>query len=154
MKQYSEEMPVASICNGTVIDHIPSNKLFEVASLLHLDTMESPITIGNNFPSKVLGRKGVIKIADHFFDRDVLNRIALVAPNVHLNVIRDYKVVQKECVELPDEIVGIVRCSNPKCITNNEPMATRFRALKKEDSEAIQCAYCGRKVWGEEIELQ
>ena len=99
MKQYSAEMPVASICNGTVIDHIPSDKLFKVAALLHLDTMESPITIGNNFPSKVLGRKGIIKIADHFFDEDVVNRIALIAPNVHLNVIRDYKVVEKKSVE-------------------------------------------------------
>lgn len=154
MKQYSEEMPVASICNGTVIDHIPSDKLFKVAALLHLDEMQSPITIGNNFPSKILGSKGIIKIADHFFDSDVLNRIALVAPNVHLNVIRDYKVVEKKRVELPHEIVGIVRCSNPKCITNNEPMATRFVALQGNEEGVVQCAYCGRKVVGTEAELQ
>ncbi|WP_314941772.1 aspartate carbamoyltransferase regulatory subunit [Porphyromonas endodontalis] len=154
MKQYSAEMPVASICNGTVIDHIPSDKLFKVAALLHLDTMESPITIGNNFPSKVLGRKGIIKIADHFFDGDIVNRIALIAPNVHLNVIRDYKVVEKKSVELPSEIVGIVRCSNPKCITNNEPMPTRFLALQGHEKGVIQCAYCGRKVVGTEVDLQ
>ena len=154
MKQYSAEMPVASICNGTVIDHIPSDKLFKVAALLHLDTMESPITIGNNFPSKVLGRKGIIKIADHFFDGDIVNRIALIAPNVHLNVIRDYKVVEKKSVELPSEIVSIVRCSNPKCITNNEPMPTRFLALQGHEKGVIQCAYCGRKVVGTEADLQ
>ena len=147
-------MPVASICNGTVIDHIPSDKLFKVAALLHLDTMESPITIGNNFPSKVLGRKGIIKIAAHFFDGDIVNRIALMAPNVYLNVIRDYKVVEKKSVELPSEIVGIVRCSNPKCITNNEPMPTRFLALQGHEKGVIQCAYCGRKVVGTEADLQ
>ena len=147
-------MPVASICNGTVIDHIPSDKLFKVAALLHLDTMESPITIGNNFPSKVLSRKGIIKIADHFFDGDIVNRIALIAPNVHLNVIRDYKVVEKKSVELPSEIVGIVRCSNPKCITNNEPMPTRFSALQGHEKGVLQCAYCGRKVVGTEADLQ
>ena len=156
MKQYSAEMPVASICNGTVIDHIPSDKLFKVAALLHLDTMESPITIGNNFPSKVLGRKGIIKIADHFFDGDIVNRIALIAPNVHLNVIRDYKVVEKKSVELPSEIVGIVRCSNPKCITNAEPMQTRFHVSTEEDSDQkclLECHYCGRKTRAEEVEL-
>lgn len=116
--------------------------------------MESPITIGNNFPSKVLGRKGIIKIADHFFDGDIVNRIALIAPNVHLNVIRDYKVVEKKSVELPSEIVGIVRCSNPKCITNNEPMPTRFSALQGHEKGVIQCAYCGRKVVGTEADLQ
>ena len=144
MKQYSAEMPVASICNGTVIDHIPSDKLFKVAALLHLDTMESPITIGNNFPSKVLGRKGIIKIADHFFDGDLVYRVALI----------DYKVVEKKSVELPSEIVGIVRCSNPKCITNNEPMPTRFSALQGHEKGVIQCAYCGRKVVGTEADLQ
>lgn len=152
-KQNFETMPVATICNGTVIDHIPSSKLFKVASLLHLEEASQPITIGNNFHSKLLGRKGIIKISDQFVSDDILNRIALVAPNVHLNIIRNYKVVEKRCVQLPEEIVGIVRCTNPKCITNYEPMATRFRSSSHNEESTIVCSYCGRKIKSEQIEL-
>ncbi|MBB6275563.1 aspartate carbamoyltransferase regulatory subunit [Porphyromonas circumdentaria] len=152
-KQNFETMPVATICNGTVIDHIPSSKLFKVASLLHLETAAQPITIGNNFPSKLLGRKGIIKISDQFVSDDILNRIALIAPNVHLNIIRNYQVVEKKCVQLPEEIIGIVRCPNPKCITNHEPMATRFRSNSNQEETTIACSYCGRKIKSEQIEL-
>lgn len=152
-KNNSETMPVAAICNGTVIDHIPSSKLFKVASILHLNEVDTPITIGNNFASNLLGSKGIIKIADKFISDDILNRIALIAPNVHLNIIRDYKVVEKRCVQLPKEVVGLVRCTNAKCITNNEPMITRFHSIHNEEEGTIACAYCGRKVKGEQIEL-
>ena len=78
--------------NGTVIDHIPSEKLFTVVSLLGLEQMNNNITIGFNLKSKKLGTKGIIKIADKFFCDDEINRIAVVAPNVKLNIIRDYEV--------------------------------------------------------------
>ncbi len=152
-KQPIATMPVATICNGTVIDHIPPSKLFKIAALLRLEEASQPITIGNNFHSKLLGRKGIIKIADQFFSDAVLDRIALIAPNVHLNIIRDYKVVEKRCVQLPKEIVGIVRCTNPKCISNHEPMPTRFRSELQGEEATIVCAYCGRKIKSEQIEL-
>ena len=98
--------------NGTVIDHIPSEKLFTVVSLLGLEQMNNNITIGFNLKSKKLGTKGIIKIADKFFCDDEINRIAVVAPNVKLNIIRDYEVVEKREVCLPDELRGIVKCAN------------------------------------------
>ena len=121
-----KELQVAALENGTVIDHIPSEKLFTVVSLLGLEHMNNNITIGFNLNSKKLGKKGIIKIADKFFCDDEINRIAVVAPNVKLNIIRNYEVVEKREVKLPDELRGIVKCANPKCITNNEPMPTRF----------------------------
>ena len=127
-----KELQVAALENGTVIDHIPSEKLFTVVSLLGLKQMSNNITIGFNLQSKKLGKKGIIKIADKFFTDDEINRIAVVAPNVKLNIIRNYEVVEKRELTLPDELIGIVKCANPKCITNNEPMLTRFHVVDKE----------------------
>ena len=147
----NKELQVAAIENGTVIDHIPSNQLFKVASLLELDKMEgNTITIANNQPSKKCGFKGMIKISDKFFNDDEISRIALVAPNVILNIIRNYEVVEKKRVALPDEIIGLVKCNNPKCITNNEPMPTRFEVIDKE-AGTIKCHYCERKINKDDI---
>ena len=147
-----EEMLVAAIRNGIVIDHIPPTKLFKVATLLQLDDLDKRITIGNNLRSRSHGSKGVIKIEDKTSEEEELNRIALIAPNVRLNIIRDYEVVEKRQVEVPHEIVGLVRCPNPKCITNNEPMQTRFRVIDAEQC-TLRCDYCERKLAGDRIEL-
>ena len=116
---------VAAIQNGTVIDHIPSSKLFAIVSLLHLEDIRgSSIMVGYNLKSKKFGHKSIIKVSDKFFSDAELNQLSVVAPNVTLCVIRDYEVVEKKRVVLPENIRGIVRCANPKCITNNEPMST------------------------------
>ena len=138
--------------NGTVIDHIPSEKLFTVVSLLGIQEMTNNITIGFNLASKKLGKKGIIKVADRFFTDEEINRIAVVAPNVKLNIIRNYEVVEKREVVLPDELRGIVKCANPKCITNNEPMPTRFHVIDK-DNCIIKCHYCEKEQRREEIEV-
>lgn len=144
------ELQVAALENGTAIDHIPPSQLFKVAKLLGLEKMDNTITIGNNFQSKKMGCKGVIKISDKFFEEDEINRIALIAPKVILNIIRDYEVVEKKAVTLPDQLVGLVKCNNPKCITNNEPMPTRFEVIDKETG-TIKCHYCERKINKEDI---
>lgn len=148
-----KELQVAALENGTAIDHIPSDKVFHVVSLLKLDQLKNPITIGSNLESKKMGTKGIIKIADKFFAEDEINRIALVAPNVNLNIIKNYEVSEKKQVTLPDEIIEIVRCNNPKCITNNEPMRTRFHVTDKEKVE-LQCHYCEVKIGKEDIVLK
>ena len=147
-----KELQVAALENGTVIDHIPSEKLFTVVSLLGLQEMSNNITIGFNLASKKLGKKGIIKVADRFFTNEEINRIAVVAPNVKLNIIRNYEVVEKREVVLPDELRGIVKCANPKCITNNEPMPTRFHVIDKENC-VIKCHYCEKEQRREEIEV-
>ena len=133
-----KELQVAALENGTAIDHIPPSQLFKVASLLGLEKMNNTITIGNNFHSNKMGCKGMI------------NRIAMIAPNIILNIIRDYEVVEKKTVTLPDELIGLVKCNNPKCITNNEPMLSRFHVIDKEKG-TIKCHYCERKINKEDI---
>ena len=148
-----KELQVAALENGTAIDHIPPEQLFKVAQLIGLTSMHNRITIGNNLESKKMGSKGVIKIADKFFEEDEINRIALIAPNVILNIIRDYEVVEKKDVNLPDELKGVVKCNNPKCISNNEPMSSFFYVTDK-DAGTIKCRYCERKINKEDIVIK
>lgn len=148
-----KELQVAALENGTAIDHIPTKALYKVVSLLQLQKLDNRTTIGNNLKSNKMGAKGIIKVADKFFEEDEINRIALVAPNVNLNIIKGFEVVEKKKVTLPDEILEIVVCNNPKCITNNEPMKTRFHVIDKEKVE-LQCHYCELKIKKEEIELK
>lgn len=139
------ELAVAALRNGTVIDHIPSAVLFKAVKILGIEHLTTAVTIGNNLDSKKLGNKGIIKVADVFFPEQVLNRIALIAPSAVVNIIRDYEVVEKFPVTLPDTIVGLVKCGNPKCITNNEPMRTRFHVIDHDDV-TISCHYCSHTV--------
>ena len=132
MSENKQALQVAALKNGTVIDHIPSEKLFTVVQLLGVEQMTSNITIGFNLDSKKLGKKGIIKIADKFF--------------------RDYEVVEKKEVKMPDELRGIVKCANPKCITNNEPMATIFHVIDK-DNCIVKCHYCEKEQKREEITI-
>ena len=152
MSENKQELQVAALKNGTVIDHIPSEKLFTVVSLLGLEKMDSNITIGFNLKSKKLGKKGIIKIADKYFDDEEINRISVVAPHVKLNIIRDYEVVEKKEVQMPEDLKGIVKCANPKCITNNEPMATLFHVIDKENC-IIKCPDCEKDQKKEDITI-
>ncbi|MDE7411537.1 MAG: aspartate carbamoyltransferase regulatory subunit [Paramuribaculum sp.] len=149
MKADKKELAVAALRCGTVIDHVPNDVLFKAVKILGIENIKSHVTIGNNLSSKRLGSKGIIKVADVEFAEDVINRIALIAPHAKINIIRDFDVVEKRYVTLPDEIVGIVRCDNPKCITNNEPMRTRFSVIDR-DNLTIRCHYCGRTVKSED----
>ena len=144
-----KERLVAAIEHGTVIDHIPAAKTYQVASLLGLFDIDSPVTIGINYPSLKVGNKGIIKVSDRFFTDDEISRLSVVAPKVILNIIRDYEVVEKKTVETPDEIRGIVKCNNPKCITNNEPMATHFHV----HDGILTCHYCEKEQDISKVEL-
>ena len=147
------ERQVAAIKNGTVIDHIPAEKTYQVVNLLQLETLETPVTIGYNYPSNKIGRKGIIKVSDKFFTDEEISRLSVVAQNVVLNIIHDYEVVEKKTVKTPDELRGIVKCNNPKCITNNEPMRTYFNVIDK-DNVTLKCRYCERMIEKEDIELK
>ena len=147
-----EELQVAALKNGTVIDHIPTDKLFTIVSLLGLKNSDLNITIGNNLPSKKLGKKGIIKVADRFFTDEEISRLSVVAPNVKLNIIRDYEVVEKKQVIMPDEIRGIVKCNNPKCITNNEPMSSFFHVVDKK-AGTLKCHYCEKEQNKDKVKL-
>ena len=151
MSEKKQELQVAALENGTVIDHIPSEKLFTVVSLLGLKQMSNNITIGFNLKSKKLGTKGIIKIADKFFCDEEINRIAVVAPNVKLNIIRDYEVVEKREVNLPDELCGIVNAPIPSASpTMNQCLP--YLCVDKDDC-VIKCHYCEKEQKREEIEI-
>jgi aspartate carbamoyltransferase regulatory subunit len=88
-----------------------------------------------------MGKKGIIKVSNKFFKPDEINKIALVAPSATLIIIKDFKVVEKKKVEIPDSVEKIVKCFNPNCITNHESVPTRFTVINKEDLK-LQCHYC------------
>ena len=144
-----KERLVAAIEHGTVIDHIPAEKTYQVASLLGLFDLKTPVTIGFNYPSKKVGSKGIIKVSDKFFTDDEISRLSVVAPNVILSLIRDYEVVEKKTVVTPEVIKGIVKCNNPKCITNNEPMQTHFHVA----NDILTCHYCEKEQDINKVEL-
>ena len=148
-----KEMAVAALRNGIVIDHIPAESLFKVVNLLGIEGMPNSVTIGYNLDSKRMGRKGIIKISDVSFPQETLNRIAVIAPNAVINVIKDYDVVEKKRVILPEDLIDVVRCNNPKCITNNEPMRTHFHVVDAETG-VLRCHYCERPVSGKDVVLK
>lgn len=151
-KKNKHAMQVSALCNGTVIDHIPADKLFAVVSLLDIPSISSNVTIGYNLESKKLGTKGLIKIADRFFTDDEVSKISVVAPNVVLNTIKNYNVVEKREVKMPDELHNIIKCNNLNCITNNEPMSTHFHVSNRKEG-TIKCRYCEKEQNINDVEL-
>jgi len=146
------KLQVSAIKDGTVIDHIPASGLFKVINILNLDKLEKQITFGTNFESKRLGRKAIVKISNVFFQDEDINKIALVAPEAKLNIIKDYHVVEKKIVEVPESIKGIAKCMNPKCITNHEAILTKFTVISKKEV-AIKCHYCEKITDAEHMEI-
>jgi aspartate carbamoyltransferase regulatory subunit len=136
-----KELVVSAIENGTVIDHIPVKNVFQVIRLLGLDACSEQVLFGTNLDSKKFGKKGIIKVNNTFFEKNDLNKIALVAPTATLIVIKDFQVVEKKQVEIPDQIEKVVKCVNPNCITNIENVPTKFNVVSKQDVK-LRCHYC------------
>ena len=154
MNTNKKELRVNAIKNGTVIDHIPAGDLFKVIKILGLQNITNTMTLGNNLESKTQGFKGIIKISGLFFEDDDIDRIALAAPNAKLNIIKDYTVVEKRQVNVPDTVKGIAKCVNPKCITNFEDnVTTRFTVIDK-DNISLKCHYCEKITNKENLRLQ
>jgi aspartate carbamoyltransferase regulatory subunit len=138
------ELRVSKIKDGTVIDHIRDGYALDVIKILGITGKEKRvITIGINVPSKRFRVKDIVKIEGRALNTQEVNRIALVAPHASINIIRDYKVVEKVEVKLPDTIEGIVKCVNPCCISNSdEPVVSKFY-VKNEEPLTLKCHYCG-----------
>lgn len=146
------ELEVSAIQNGTVIDHIPADVTFKIVQILDLYSHPDAITIGTNLESKTLGKKGIIKISGRFISDEEIGRLSVVAPNVTLNIIRDYKIVEKKYVQYPKQIIGVVKCSNPKCITNHQPVPTKMEVFDIR-YKSLRCVYCERVMQHAEVEL-
>ena len=152
MDKETRELKVTAIENGTVIDHIPANNVFKVIRILNLENITHQVLFGDNLESVKYGKKGIIKVSNTFFAPDEINKIALVAPTATLIVIKNFKVVEKKHVEVPDEIVNIVKCFNPGCITNHEKIITRFSVLDKEEMK-LKCHYCEKITTQENLQI-
>ena len=140
------ELVVSAIENGTVIDHIPAGEVYKVVKILNLDMYEDEVLIGTNLSSKKYGKKGIIKVKNKFFAETEVNKVALIAPNATLIIIKNYEVVEKRRLEIPDTIKQIVKCINPNFITNIEDnIETNFRVVDKEPLK-LQCHYCEKTM--------
>ena len=148
-----KELVVSAIENGTVIDHIPAKSVFRVVKMLNLEESDTQVTVGFNLESRKFGRKGIIKVTNKFFESDDVNKIALVAPSATLIVIKNYQVVDKWNVKIPDEIRKFVRCVNPNCITNHQQVPTRFAVINKTDLK-LQCHNCEKITAKNYIDIQ
>ncbi|MFA6770266.1 MAG: aspartate carbamoyltransferase regulatory subunit [Bacteroidales bacterium] len=142
MKAMEKQLKVSAIKDGTVLDHIPADQLFKVIDILGLSNSKSQITFGTNLDSKMLGKKGIIKISDKYFEADDINRIALIAPLAKINIIHDFEVVEKHVLTIPATIKGIVKCMNPMCITNHQPIETLFTTIVESPYVKLLCHYC------------
>lgn len=147
-----KKLQVSAIKEGTVIDHIPAKNLFKVIKILNLAELEDPVTFGSNLDSAKLGKKAIIKLSNKYFDDDEINKLILVAPQARLNIIKDYQVIEKKQVQVPDKIMGIAKCVNPKCITNNEAVVTKFKVLYTKSVD-LKCQYCEKITDQDHIEI-
>ena len=136
-------MNIDSIKNGIVIDHITKGLGMELYSLLKLDELSCPVVIGKNVGSKKMGTKDIIKIdADIELDTAILGYID---PNVTINIIKDGKIVEKNTVSLPEKLVNVIYCKNPRCITSCEQELAHVFTLTDKEKRVYRCLYCETK---------
>ena len=137
-------MNVDPIKNGIVIDHIKAGSGMDVYYLLKLDKLESPVAIIKNVSSKVMGKKDIIKI-DEAIDID-LSVLGYIDPTITVNIIKDSVLVEKKHLELPEEIVNVVKCKNPRCITSTEQELSHVFVLTDRETGTYRCLYCDTKA--------
>ncbi len=142
-----KELKVTPIRNGTVIDHITSGMALKVLKILSItEDINSTVSVVMHVPSKHLGWKDIVKVEDRELSPREVDKIALIAPDATINIIRNYSVAEKYRVHVPEVVRGILRCSNPNCITNSrEPVETEF-LVKSKNPMRLYCRYCGRQL--------
>ena len=155
------ELLIRAIKNGIVIDHIPSEKVFAIVEILKLKEYSERITVATNMPSSSLGRKGIIKIEEKILEEKELNNISLLAPNVTINIIDNYEVVEKSKLDKLDKVIGLMKCDNPKCISNHKNIETKFIRVEEdlnennlEEKTKYKCFYCEKIILEDEIQIQ
>lgn len=152
MSNKRTELKVSAIRTGTVIDHIPSENTFRVFQILGLDQARDQVYMGTNLESKKLGKKGIIKISGKYFQPSEVNKIALVAPEATLIEIKEYEIVSKGKILPPNTITKIVKCINPKCITNNQNIETKFNIVTDYHGKMkLVCHYCEKSIAQKDI---
>lgn len=153
MKNEEKIIKVTKLKNGTVIDHLKPGTAIKALHVLGIEG-ENTISIGMYFESKKMGKKDILKIENKELNPNEVNKIALISPNATLSIIENYNIKNKTKAVLPDVIEGIVKCSNPNCITNHERIKTKFYVIKKGEKRIkLKCHYCERVFNRDELEL-
>lgn len=135
-------MNIDSIENGYVIDHIPAGKGMRVYDVLNLGALSCQVAIITNAKSQKDGAKDIIKINELIdFDLDI---IAYIAPQATVNVIKDSQLIEKRSLSLPKELKNVIKCPNPRCICNNEPISHVFKLT--DEKGTYRCLYCETKA--------
>ena len=147
-----KELRITAMKEGTVIDHIPARVVFKVLRILNPQEHKNALVVATNLRSKSLGKKGIIKIAGRFLTQTEVNKIALLATQATVNIIKDYEVKEKINIQVPKEFMGIIKCSNPKCITNDETVTTHFHVKSVEPLKVV-CHHCERIMNRDEIKI-
>ena len=139
-------MNIDSIQNGVVLDHIQAGKCMEIYKHLKLDELDCSVAIIKNVNSRKMGKKDIIKV-DGTVDIDI-DAIGYVDPKATVNIIRDEKLVEKRDIVLPERLVNVVRCKNPRCISSTEQELDQVFVLKDRDKGIYRCLYCEAKAEG------
>ncbi len=150
--QARQELYVRKIKDGTVIDHITPGFALDVLKILGINGKEGEVvSVALNVESKQLHHKDIVKIQNRELKPGEVDKIALIAPNATINIIRNYDVASKKVVELPPSIRGIIKCDNPSCISNSrEPVEPRFGVDRREPIR-VRCYFCGHVMEREDV---
>jgi aspartate carbamoyltransferase regulatory subunit len=148
----TSQLLVRRIRDGTVIDHIENGKALIVLRVLNITGKEgNVITVALNVPSSKHGKKDIMKVENKFLEKDETDKLALIAPHATINIIRDYKLVEKRKINLPDSIIGIFKCPNLKCVTNSEEYIKPTIDIIDKEQITLKCRYCARTITIDEL---
>jgi len=147
----TRKLKVSAINNGTVIDHILPGKAYAVVKILHLEKYNETVTIASNVCSGKTERKDIVKIENRALSAEEVSSIALISPEATVNIIKNYDVIEKGKIALPEVRESIIPCTNPLCITNHEKVRTRFKIMEKTPL-LIRCEYCERTMDEKDVE--
>ena len=143
----TRQLLVRRIKDGTVIDHIESGKALLVLRTLDITGKEgNVITVALNVPSSKHNKKDIIKVENRFLEKDETNKLALIAPHATINIIKDYKLIEKRKIQLPDSITGVFKCTNLKCVTNSDEYIKPVINIIDKEKVILRCRYCFRTL--------
>lgn len=133
-------MNIDTIKNGYVIDHITAGNATKIYRLLNLDQLKSQVALITNVKSKKSGTKDLLKIGE-LIDID-LDKLAFIDPNITVNIVKNNKIIEKKKLELPEKLINVCKCNNPRCITSTERSLNQIFNLTDKDKIIYRCNYC------------
>jgi aspartate carbamoyltransferase regulatory subunit len=143
----TRQLLVRRIKDGTVIDHIESGKALLVLRTLDITGKEgNVITAALNVPSSKHNKKDIIKVENKFLEKNETNKLALIAPHATINIIKEYRLVEKRKIQLPDSIIGVFKCPNLKCVTNSDEYIKPVINIIDKEKIILRCRYCFRTL--------